>query len=142
MAISRVIILLDSFPVFNTNIILWLEHRNTHPVLSWKDEIIPLLSGQSISFIQNPTAAPSGAHVSGLVMQASHRKPKSTHCFCVWSVLTALLTWKQLLEQDNSKFLRLIPKLAMLTCKCAFWTFKQQLALKMVSTLWNFYCVL
>ena len=74
----------------------WSLHRKINPVVSvWViPEMIPELSGQSISFNQNPTiAAPSGAHVSGRVIQASDRVPRSTHWLCVRSVCAALCTW-------------------------------------------------
>ena len=46
---------------------------------------------QYVTLSQNATAAPSDPHVSGMVMHATDRLPRSTHCLSVWFTLSALL---------------------------------------------------
>ena len=67
-------------------------HQSINPVVCVWDEMKPEPLGQSISFNQTPTAAPSGPHVSCLVMQASDRVHRSAHWLCARSALSALCT--------------------------------------------------
>ena len=59
----------------------------------FRDDRKPSPSSQEWIFIQTLTAAPSGPHVSGAVIQASDKTPRSTHWFSDESVTTAFLTW-------------------------------------------------
>ena len=59
------------------------EQNMTNPVAEDLEEITPPNESHVISFIQNATAAPSGPHVSGMVIQASDKSLRSIHCFNV-----------------------------------------------------------
>ena len=66
-----------------------LEQNIMKPVV-WPREVNN--PRQYVTLSQNPSAAPSGPHVSGMVMLANERLPRSTHCFNVWFTRSALLT--------------------------------------------------
>ena len=61
----------------------------------FRDERMPSPSSQEWIFTQILIAAPSGPHVSGTVIQASERTPRSTHWLSVESVTNALLIFEK-----------------------------------------------
>ena len=68
-----------------------LEQQNINPIVCAREVNRPR---QYITLSQNAIAAPSGPHVSGIVMQATDRLPRFTHCLSVWFTLSPVLIWK------------------------------------------------
>ena len=70
-----------------------------------RDEIIPSLPGQSMTFTHKAMVPPGAPQVSGRVIHASVWIPRLTHWFFVWSKVNALFTW---LEKLISILIRII----------------------------------
>ena len=72
----------------------------------FRDDRIPSPSSQEWIFTQTLTAAPSGPHVSGTVIQASDRTSRSSHWFSAGFVTTPLLIFEKWNQIDsNIRFL-------------------------------------